>query len=259
MKNTMKKMVALLMAMMMLLGFAACKNKSEDAAAPETTVAADTANADAAKQDKAQKKDTEKKDTKEDAAKKTANPYDSILKAYQSAVSGKLGREAMGDKGLNYLAADGTLDNIYYSMVDLDKNGTEELILTTKQSTFDAAKSISSIIDIYTIQDGKPVLVVRAGERDRYYIAADNCIYNEGSNSAFESTATKYVLKGAKLVQVQKVELLYAKDETGTNKFIVTTKDGKKNASEEEALKICSDWYGSYINLKGTQLRTYGK
>lgn len=82
-----------------------------------------------------------------------------------------------------------SLAKIGYTLIDLDDNGQSELLI----STFDAASS-GMFYELYSIIDGEVVHLVCSGERDRYYLAENNSINNEGSSGAASSSSVNYYL-----------------------------------------------------------------
>jgi len=80
------------------------------------------------------------------------------------------------------------LSTIGYAFVDIDNNGTEELIV---------AQSFGNdwpcdILNIYTISDNKVVMLAEGWSRNRYYLLNDGTVYNEGSNGADDSSFISY-------------------------------------------------------------------
>lgn len=72
------------------------------------------------------------------------------------------------------------LSAIGYTLYDVDGNGTEELIIAdTGEGVWD-----NRIMLMYTIHDGKPVLLIDGWARNTYYLLKDNTIFNEGSGGA---------------------------------------------------------------------------
>lgn len=89
--------------------------------------------------------------------------------------------------------------NLGFAFMDLDNNGTVELLLG-ENTEWD---NDSVIYDLYTIKDGKRIHVFDGWDRNRYYLAQNGGIINEGSSSAFNSvTAFYYYTEGEiKLMQ----------------------------------------------------------
>ena len=72
------------------------------------------------------------------------------------------------------------LSAIGYTLYDVDGNGIEELIIAdTGEGIWD-----NRIMLMYTLHDGKPVLLIDGWARNSYYLLKDNTIFNEGSGGA---------------------------------------------------------------------------
>lgn len=84
------------------------------------------------------------------------------------------------------------LSQIGYTIIDIDNNGTDELIIGPNYDENSDYKGM--LYDMYTINENEVVHILSGMERDRYYLGSDNSIINEGSGSAFDSTICKYVL-----------------------------------------------------------------
>lgn len=84
-----------------------------------------------------------------------------------------------------------------YSLVDVNSDGIEELVLQANHEQWES----EFVYAIWTLQSGQAVQVVSyGGERDRYYIGADNVIINESSGSAAESSWNFYKLVGNDII-----------------------------------------------------------
>ena len=86
------------------------------------------------------------------------------------------------------------LENVGFGFVDLDNDGHLELVIGAILN----AERDPSVFEIWTLVDGKPVMLAQGGSRNRYvleYAEEDNMWYvvNEVSNSAF-SHGTYYLM-----------------------------------------------------------------
>ena len=86
------------------------------------------------------------------------------------------------------------LDNVGFGFVDLDHDGLWELVIGAIMN----ADKDPAVFEIWTLVDGKPVMLAQGGSRNRYvlqYVEEDDMWYvvNEGSSSAF-SHATHYLM-----------------------------------------------------------------
>lgn len=87
-------------------------------------------------------------------------------------------------------STDESLASIGYTFYDVDGNGIEELIImdTNKESD----RGDNRILTMYSLLDGKPVLVIDGWARNRYYLLNDGTFYNEGSGGAAYTTFATY-------------------------------------------------------------------
>ena len=85
---------------------------------------------------------------------------------------------------------DEALASIGYTFYDVDGNGIEELIImdTNKESD----RGDNRILTMYSLLDGKPVLVIDGWARNRYYLLNDGTFYYEGSGGAAYTTFATY-------------------------------------------------------------------
>ena len=74
------------------------------------------------------------------------------------------------------------LAGIGYTFYDVDGNGIEELIIMDTSEDSDIWDN--RILTMYSLLDGKPVLVIDGWARNRYYLLNDGTFYNEGSGGA---------------------------------------------------------------------------
>lgn len=80
-----------------------------------------------------------------------------------------------------YLYPVQSLSDAGYMLCDLNDDGVPELITSI------VAAGDGMIYDLYTYLDGEVINLASSGERDRYYLCADNVIANEGSSGAMDS------------------------------------------------------------------------
>lgn len=119
--------------------------------------------------------------------------YAIVIGEYYSAAEEQWDSAALMDAGLNYMVAecylDNPLENIGYAIVDLNCDGTEELLIGSMTEDDFFGKMI---FDLYTLDDrGVHRLVFDSSERNRYYYAGENCFANLGAiafNESFETT-----------------------------------------------------------------------
>ena len=96
------------------------------------------------------------------------------------------------------------LDNAGFGFVDLDNDGSEELVIGAILN----AERDPAVFEIWTLVDGKPVMLAQGGTRNRYvlqYVEEDEMWYvaNEGSNSAANFGTHYLMLNEGKFEVVQ--------------------------------------------------------
>ena len=90
----------------------------------------------------------------------------------------------------SYSETDYTNDEaVGYALLDLNADGVEELVIGEVAGVNYLP---GMIYDIYTLQDGAPVLALRGWERNRYYLCTDGSIVNEASDGASSSMTNVY-------------------------------------------------------------------
>ena len=118
------------------------------------------------------------------------DPYGEVIELYRS-----VRRSGMGniEKGISELV--NSYDFLGYAMEDLDGNGVEELILAS-----DGYNVFPYIIyEIYTLQNGKAVSVIKSAARSRFFMLRDGRFLMEGSSGAMYSRWMTYGFGGASL------------------------------------------------------------
>lgn len=83
------------------------------------------------------------------------------------------------------------LNNVGYTYVDLDSDGTVELVFGILKDA-NTGWTISNMIEkVYTLVDGKPLFVFEGGSRDLLYLGSDGYVYEYGSSGAANSGVWK--------------------------------------------------------------------
>lgn len=166
--------------------------------------------------------------------------YDDILNRYYKGLTAGWSIQEFNDNGLCYLAGyNPDLDQTGYCLLDIDQNGTEELIVGMNVEGYDGI-----VYEIYTILNGELVRVLSSGERDRYYLCQDNIIANEGSSSALCSSWSYYdMIEGQLLLR----EAIFTDGYyDGNNPWFYTMdqpyEDYSNPLSEEEARSIIAGY-----------------
>ena len=128
----------------------------------------------------------------------TYEVYAEQIGRYHTAITERWEEEKYAENGmctLPYHYDEGDpLENVGFGYVDLDNDGSWELVIGAILN----AELDPSVFEIWTLVDGKPVMLVQGGYRNRYvlqYVEEDGMWYvaNEASNSAY-SFATYYLM-----------------------------------------------------------------
>ena len=170
--------------------------------------------------------------------------YDELIAKIKEGVEKKDLNLAELDLSENTVLANGAEESAYkdvygYIMKDLDKDGTKELILGAN-SYIDGTNvplgSYDSIVyDIFTIKDGKLAHVLKLGEKERYFLGADDAIVKEQGGEAaslppVEVIGSFYKVAGDKLELVDGIRCEF--DGEGPA-YYYSTKDPYKDTSSK--------------------------
>ncbi len=147
---------------------------------------------------------------KEDSGgKDVAEKYASVLTSYHTALKEEWKPGKLVEEGFSSIAAycygEDTLDKIGYAFLDLDGDGTEELLIGAIGGD-DFIRQ--QIFELYCLKDGVPARVIEAWERNRYYLCWENSRYilvNESSSSASDGKWSCNVVREGKLFPVQTI------------------------------------------------------
>ena len=103
--------------------------------------------------------------------------YAEQISRYYAPLSEKWSEEKYLENELSELPADyyegNPLDNVGFGFVDLDNDGSWELIIGAIRD----AETNPVVFEIWTLVDGKPVMLAQSSERNRYfleYVEEDN-------------------------------------------------------------------------------------
>ena len=137
--------------------------------------------------------------------------------------------------GLNYQLVYYDGNDIGYMLLDINNDGTQELIIGLIGYDYTA-----SILDLYTISDNQLVQIISAGERNRYHLLRNGLIYNEGSSGATESVWSLYEFD-AKSTSLKLKESFIYKEELD---YYYNADSKKKliNVSEDEFANYWADF-----------------
>lgn len=135
--------------------------------------------------------------------------YAEILSLYASALTERWDGGTLMEHDMNYMLADcygdNPFQNVGYAIVDLDENGSRELLIgATANIGEEFFRDI--IFELYTLDDnGNAVRIFISGERDRYYYAGAMLFAHVGSSSASDSLETTERLENGTLTDLESV------------------------------------------------------
>lgn len=136
--------------------------------------------------------------------------YKDILDVYVQALTNNYGGEELIGSEISllnmYCYEGSALDNVGYTFLDLDGDGTMELFIGAIGGDEFVA---NTVFDFYTYQDGHPVLLIDSMERARCYICDDNTLVIDGANSASDTEYSCYSYANGELTEIEPVESAY--------------------------------------------------
>lgn len=197
----MKKCFSILLILALCLtALSACGNKTEPSPVPTAAPAAEPA------------AEPTVEPTAEPAAEPSAAPveadataaYAGVFETYTTLLSEGWGGEELMAHDLPllimYCVGDAPFDNIGYLLLDVDGDGTQELLTGTLASDEFYAPIV---FEMYTLSpEGSPVRVFSSQERARYYLCDDNSFLFEGANSAADSVRCSYSYAAGTLTEI---------------------------------------------------------
>ena len=196
----MKKLFSILLILTLCLtAFTACGGKAEPGpvptAAPTAEPAAEPTAAPTAEP------------AAEPAAPSEADPiaaYADVFATYTTLLSEGWGGEELMAHDLPllimYCVGEAPFDNMGYLLLDVDSDGTRELLIGT---TMDDPFYAPIVFEMYTLSpEGSPVRVFTSQERARYYLCEDNSFLFEGANSAADSVSCSYSYAAGTLTEI---------------------------------------------------------
>lgn len=145
--------------------------------------------------------------TAEPAAPTEADPtaaYADVFATYTTLLTEGWGGEELMAHDLPllimYCVGDAPFDNIGYLLLDVDGDGTQELLIGTLASDEFYAPIV---FEMYTLNpEGSVVRVFSSQERARYYLCEDNSFLFEGANSAADSVSCSYSYAAGTLTEI---------------------------------------------------------
>ena len=201
----MKKLFSILLILALCLTvFTACGGKAEPDPAPTAAPTAEPAAQPTA--------EPTVEPTAEPTAEPTTAPTDADTIADYAAVFGTYnqlltegwsGEELMAHDLpllIMYCVGDAPFDNMGYLLLDVDGDGTQELLIGTLASDEFYAPIV---FEMYTLNpEGSVVRVFSSQERARYYLCEDNSFLFEGANSAADSVSCSYSYAAGTLTEI---------------------------------------------------------
>lgn len=199
----MKKLFSILLILALCLTvFTACGGKAEPSPAPTAAPAAEPT----------------AQPTVEPTAEPTAEPttapseaeadpiaaYAGVFETYATLLTEGWGGEELMAHDLPllimYCVGDAPFDNIGYLLLDVDGDGTQELLTGTLASDEFYAPIV---FEMYTLTpEGSVARVFSSQERARYYLCQDNTFLFEGANSAADSVSCSYSYAAGTLTEI---------------------------------------------------------
>lgn len=143
----------------------------------------------------------------EPSAPSEADPiaaYADVFATYTTLLSEGWGGEELMAHDLPlpimYCVGDAPFDNIGYLLLDVDGDGTQELLTGTLISDEFYAPIV---FEMYTLTpEGSVVRVFSSQERARYYLCEDNSFLFEGANSAADSVSCSFSYAAGTLTEI---------------------------------------------------------
>ena len=169
--------------------------------------------------------------------------YQDVLERYRTAFQEEWTMEQYMDAQISYLYSYIDVANIGYTFMDVDADGSEELLVGEKDSD-------GIIYDMYTLRRETPELILSSAERSRYYLAEDGAIVCEGSNSALQTIYEFYDYLDGTLIWQETVSYDAYRDEENPWFYADSTAEDEKPISEEQAREIIDSH--PYIDLEYT-------
>lgn len=183
--------------------------------------------------------------------------YDDIILRYKTALEESWDIEKISVNGLCYLCRSDTLDQMGYSIQDINGDGIDELLIGEIGENGYWGLGSGMFYDLYTKENGMPVLVIQSAERSRYYLCDNGTIANEASGGSRSNIYAYYTLEDAKttLTLLESVIGDGYYDEQNPWFYSTTSRDNPEEAvhiSSEEADAIINQY--TYANIQNIPL-----
>ena len=130
--------------------------------------------------------------------------------------------EELGTVGFNEYPSSSAM--LGYALVDLNNDGIFELLLGYVDGLNDSAP-----MSIFTLKDGKPVLLKSFWRRSRGEVSVDGIIYNVGSSGAAHTSLSSYRLDKNAAVLTQLTHIFSDFSSAESKAYFVRVVDGKNH------------------------------
>ena len=120
----------------------------------------------------------------------------------QGQDSGKLTVEDDYSVILSWLTGQPASVNLGYTLMDVDGNGVQELLVGENYGDGEAG---TVLYDMYTIRDGKILHVFDGWDRNRYYLLTNGNFINQGSSGAMQSNEAYYIYAKGDMIFIRSV------------------------------------------------------
>ena len=201
----MKKYFSILLILALCLTvFAACGDKTEPSPVPTAAPTAEPTAEPAAEPTPEPAVEPAAEPAASSTEADTIADYAAVFGTYNQLLAEGWGGEELMAHDLPllimYCVGDAPFDNIGYLLLDVDGDGTQELLIGTLASDEFYAPIV---FEMYTLSpEGSPVRVFTSQERARYYLCEDNTFLFEGANSAADSVSCSYSYAAGTLTEI---------------------------------------------------------
>ena len=149
--------------------------------------------------------------------------YAEQIARYHTALSEKWNEEQYNDNGMSEVLAayyeGNPLENVGFGFADLDNDGYWELIIGAILDAEDAP----AVFEIWTLVDGKPVMLAQANARNQYtlqYVEEDTMWYVAYESTLFGNGTYYLMLNGGKFEVIQGI--IYNSKANAQNPWFMT-------------------------------------
>lgn len=134
-------------------------------------------------------------------------------------------------------------DHIGYTMVDINNDGTKELIITCKG--YDREEG-SRILALYTYEGAEPKLVASGYARNELFLLEGGDIYNSGSSGALFSSLSRMTLEKDKAKLTTSAFFFTDVDETTDEMVFFSNPEGVADPSHEKSTEVTAQAFNEF-------------